>query len=183
MLISRKWSVRSGLLLLVLFAPGVVMADLEQGLKDCAAIVDGESRLECFDRLARAYERPAAPSVAAEPTPAAPLPDTTEQPPEPPPAVAEVRALDDEVGRSVTRTAGGDKKPRESWAADVDRCEEAVDGKMLFFFENGQIWKQAKSRRVAIADCGVEATLTKDMFGFKMALAGYDRTVRVRRIR
>ena len=167
MLMPRKSSVRSGLSMLILLAPGMVVADLDRELRDCAAIADDTSRLECFDRLAESRARPAVPPVAAEPASAA----------------AGAQALNDEVGRIARRAPDGGKRPRESWVADVDRCEEAVDGKMLFFFENGQIWKQTKSRRVSIEDCRVEATLTKDMFGFKMSLAGYDRTVRVRRIR
>ncbi len=183
MVMSGKLSVRCGLLGLMMLAPGLVVADLEQGLGDCAAITNDASRLECFDQLARGLERPAAPPVAVEPAPepAAPAP-VTESAGEAP-AVVEAQALDDEVGRTARRSPDGGKRPRESWVADVDRCEEAVDGKMLFFFENGQIWKQSKSRRVSIEDCSVEATLQKDMFGFKMTLAGYNRTVRVRRIR
>ena len=185
MLMPRKSSARSGLLMLILFAPGLVVADLDRELRDCAAIADDMSRLECFDRLAQSREQPAAPPVAAEPA-TAPTPApvaSSAAAPEPAPAVDEAQALDDEVGRTARRAPDGGKRPRESWVAEVSRCDEAVDGKMLFFFENGQIWKQSKSRRVSIEDCSVEATLTKDMFGFKMSLAGYDRTVRVRRIR
>jgi len=170
----------------MVLAPGLVVADLEQGIGDCAAIANDASRLECFDQLARSLERPAAaPLVAVGPEPELDPPAPVAEPEEEVPAVAEAEAqtLSDEVGRTARRSPDGGKRPLESWVAEVDRCEEAVDGKMLFFFENGQIWKQSKSRRVSIEDCGVEATLTKDMFGFKMSLAGYNRTVRVRRIR
>lgn len=172
------------LFMLVLLSPGLAYADLESDLRDCASIRQDAARLACFDGLSEGFgaaavvadvQPQAEAEVSATPAAAANESPASVGPP--------VQSLSDDVGRAATGPTAARDKQKESWSAAVTGCDEAVDGKMLFYFENGQIWKQSKSRRVSVKDCAVQATLEKDLFGFKMELAGYDRTIRVRRIR
>ncbi len=77
---------------------------------------------------------------------------------------------------------GEDAEP-ERFSATVTRCGESVDGRYLFYFENGQIWKQAKDNRLYFRDCQFDVTITKDFFGYKMQQAGEKKRIRIRRVR
>ena len=146
------------------------------GLVDCAAISDDMQRLACFDALAARHEgEPAAPP-APPPTPAA-------APASPAPS-ADVgpTPITDEIGRERVEGPSRDEAP--VYTANVTRCEEnRQSGQTYFFFENGQVWRQANYRRLRLRDCRFEVNLSEDNFGYSMYIPSEDRRFRVTRIR
>ena len=90
--------------------------------------------------------------------------------------------ITDEVGRERVEGAREDERPE--YSANVIRCEEnQQSGQTYFFFENGQVWKQANYRRLRFRECRFEVTLTEDNFGYSMHIPSRDRQFRVTRIR
>lgn len=67
--------------------------------------------------------------------------------------------------------------------AQVNRCEESVDGRYFFYLDNGQVWKQTRTDRYRYKDCNFSVTIIKDFFGHKMVTDDGERTVRVKLIR
>ncbi len=137
-------------------------------LADCAAIEDDTQRLACFDALAASHEAAPAPPPAP---PAAPV--VEESGPAP---------ITDEVGRERIERSAREEAP--VYTANVTRCEEnQQSGQTYFFFENGQVWRQANYRRLRFRDCRFEVNLTDDNFGYSMYIPSEDRRIRVTRIR
>lgn len=160
----------------------------DEDLLDCSRVENDVARLSCFDGLA-ARVRPAPPAApdVGEPEPmleavAESVPRAVAEPA--PKAVAEEASvvLTEDVGKTSVRE-DKPKKERPSWQANLTECPMGADGRLLFYFDNGQIWRQAKTRRHPVEDCLASAELTRDMFGFKMNVEGYGRTIRVQRIK
>jgi hypothetical protein len=170
---------------------------------DCRAIADAEERLACYDELASppaAEPEPAAvaepePSAAEPPQPADPPaakvteapapsqpPAATPPPSEPAAATAGEAVLTDEVGRENLKH--GQQEERElAVRGRLERCEKLRSGKYVFYFDNGQIWKQADSKRLSWKECNFEVTIGKDFFGYQMSRDDDDRSVRISRVR
>ncbi len=165
---------------LLLSAQSATANDVLPGsLAECASIADDTERLACFDAVASAHSTrpPAAPAAPAQPaTPEPPAPASAA------PAAAGPTPITDEVGRE--RVEGGrDEEPPE-YSATVTRCEEnQQSGQTYFYFENGQVWKQANYRRLRFRECRFDITLTEDNFGYVIYIPSKDRRVRVTRIR
>ena len=181
-------------LLLLSTAPAVADDALSEDIAACAAISDSEERLACFDALTAApAAEPAAPRISepASPAPAAvaaaPAATATAEPaaaavaPEPP-AAAGPTPITDDIGRE--RIEGGRDEERPEYAANVVRCEEnQQSGQTYFFFENGQVWRQANYRRLRFRECRFAVELSEDNFGYTMRIPSEDRRLRVTRIR
>ncbi len=145
--------------------------------KKCAEIEDDAERLACWDDLAT---RDPSELAHLAPTPAAPA----DSPPAPPAITVEEgpTPITDEIGRE--RVEGGREEERPEYSATVIRCEEnQQSGQTFFFFENGQVWKQANYRRLRFRECRFEITLSEDNFGYSLYIPSEDRRVRVTRIR
>ncbi len=136
-------------------------ADLAVELKACATIADRDARLSCFDRLSDGvvHESPAAgiPEPGSAPLPPNDPVDSTQRN-EPAPTSAQYGGL-------------------------VTSCKKSYYGNWLFFFENGQVWKEANNRNMRFKDCNFNAAITKDRFGYKMQIEGDDKNIRVKRNR
>lgn len=175
--------------------------------QDCRVIEDDAQRLACYDSQAlppKAAEAPLPADPANTPQPAEPVAappqiETAEpevvpqaaQPEEAPveqtvpaaaaPAATEAPArLDDEVGKE---SLGRDKQDEVFVHGTVVKCIEDATGKYLFYFDNGQIWKQKDNTIIRWKECAFDVTISKDFFGYKMIPAGETRKVRIGRVR
>lgn len=150
-------------------------------LGQCKRITDDAERLICFDAVAAMIgtQTTAAPPPErppAAPTPAA-VPETTT-----PAGTSGVVPLTDEVGKERVEGASVEASPK--YAGTVTRCEESrQSGQTYFFFENGQVWKQANYRRLNLRDCRFDVTVSKDTFGYELHIPAKDRRIRVSRVR
>lgn len=187
--------------------PAVTVADtsLGAGLQECAAITDDAERLSCFDALASTSRgmtaaAPTAPAVPAAPTvettPAVPAARTVETAPAAPPATpaepaapvavastapTDVVPLSDDVGKT---SAPGEKSNSPKYATKVSKCtENPQSGQYYFYFDNGQVWKQSKYRKLRWRECEFDVTIEKSAFGYDMYIPEKDRTIRVSRVR
>jgi len=189
----------------ILVLPGFSVADdsLAAGLENCAAIADDTDRLVCFDALAsNKAAPPAIPAVAevattqttpvapaAPPTAAAELPQAVpdaaaaELPQAVPDvAPAEVVPLSDDVGKSSVKRAEAPKS--QKYSTRVTRCvENKQSGQYYFYFDNGQVWKQSKYRRLRWKECEFDVIVTKGIWGYEMYIPEKDRTIRISRLR
>jgi hypothetical protein len=151
--------------------------NLSDRVRECKAIDEDAARLACYDGLVRA-EVSAAPTAPAAPAasvaPAAPVAEVAS----PPPAPASLGA---ETMRQKDRT--GEAAEKVEVSATVTRCGENADGRYVFYFSNGQVWKQSKDDRVHFSDCNFDVTITKDFFGYKMQQEGEKRRIRIKRLK
>lgn len=180
------------LLSILLVMASVVRADdLSDRMHACSAIENDAARLACFDGLvapkasvapveSAAPVEPVAPVAAAASV--APAPVATTEPvtdvAAPPPAPESLGA---ETLRHKNREA--EEKDEVRVSATVTRCGESAEGRYLFYFSNGQVWKQSKQDRVHFRDCNFDVTITKDFFGYKMQQVGEKRRIRIKRLK
>jgi hypothetical protein len=137
-------------------------------LKVCANTTDRDSRIACLEELAIQVRDAQAGAIKATPTQHEP--DVADLGPP---------ALKDDLGGE--RFAN---KPDLEDAQDrglITACTQGTDKKWYFYFENGQIWKQVSDRRLRFDECRFVATITKDMFGYKMLIEGHKRKIRISR--
>lgn len=146
---------------LVYFTPSHLFAadDIHGALQRCASIGDASERLDCYDGLS-GRKHPVLPVVVA-----------------PVEAPAEI---------SITEKLSGETKPKVAVAAvatKVTRCTKGSRGKYLFYLEGGEVWKQISDKRLWFKSCDFGATVSKDLFGYKMQIDGEKSSVRVSRVR
>lgn len=160
---------KTKIILALLVAGANAHADnLSDRVRECKAIGEDAARLACYDGLISA-------EVSAAPTaPAAPVAEVAS----PPPAPASLGA---ETMRQKDRT--GEAAEKIEVSATVTRCGENPDGRYVFYFSNGQVWKQSKDDRVYFRDCNFDVTITKDFFGYKMQQEGEKRRIRIKRLK
>lgn len=182
--------------------PLLAESDLRPALERCVAIVDDAARLVCYDSI---LLPPAAENAGAEPvesraasaeTPEAEVAtakSTRSGAPEVPGSApadvslpageTEVQPLDDSVGKQQIEAAK--QEDQLTYTARLIRCAESEPSRLtLFYFENGQVWKQRGSgRRLRLRDCDYEAEIKKDAIGFKLRIPEKKVHVRVARVR
>ena len=177
-------------------AANAQLADLMEKLKACARTVDDVARMACYDDLGRqalAEEADDAEIDNAAATPVAEIPAADA------PQVADIPAAAATVpvaaGAQVTDTEslpdilGGKDFEEESDTAEqgsrglITSCKKGPDKRWYFFFDNGQAWKQVENRRLSFDDCNFYATVTQDVFGYKMQIDGEKRKIRISRSR
>ena len=167
----------------------------------CQAMQDDAARLACYDSLksmttpeqessvvepAPAEQSPVE-SPAVAPPPAMPLPKEPERastgvaPVAKQPATAEPPPLDDETGQETMR--GNTEKDRPVVRGRVVSCREEPTGKYLFYFDNGQIWRQKDNKELRWKECAFDVTISKDFFGYRMVPDGDDKRVRIARVK
>ena len=168
-----------------------------QSLDDCQSLADDAARLACYDAaLAPREEPPAAPEPAPEPAvdpepvqAAAPEPEPEPQPqPAPPepepelqPAPAETTAvLTDDVGKESVKDA---EKDVLAVRGRIVQCQKGRSGKYVFWFDNGQVWRQKGSLTPRWKECSFDVTISKDVFGYTMLRDGEERTYRIDRVK
>jgi hypothetical protein len=129
--------------------------DLSDRVRECSTIGEDAARLACYDGLV-----------------------TAEASAVPPPAPASLGA---ETLRHKDRAVAAEEEIEV--AATVTQCGESADGRYVFYFSNGQVWKQSKDDRVSFRDCNFDVTITKDFFGYKMQQEGESRRIRIKRLK
>lgn len=152
--------------LLFLAAPPLLHADgvSQQALQACSAIDDASARLACYDE---AVGRPA-PAANTKATPAQEI-------------VAE-KTLDD-LGAETLPGASRAEDEELAVRARVTGCKKDARNKYMFFFENGQVWRQSSDKRVYIKDCNFEVTISRDFFGYRMLRDGDKGRIRIARVK
>jgi pyruvate/2-oxoglutarate dehydrogenase complex dihydrolipoamide acyltransferase (E2) component len=187
---------------------GVIAAANAAAQQDCRSIEDDALRLACYDgqampptpaevpqpvetveappkvEMTEPQAAPAAATPAAEKAPAAAAPAATEAP-APKPIAKEVPAaapapLDDEIGKE---SLGRDEKDELIVHGTVVRCAKDATKKYLFYFDNGQVWKQKDNTNIRWKECAFDVTITKDFFGYRMTPVGETRRVRIARLK
>ena len=157
-------------------AAGAQSADLADGMTACRAIENDADRLACYDGLA-GTEAPPDPQEAPTPPPvpeaaAVPAPPAADAPPPAP----------ENLGAEML-PAKSNEKEKISFSATLTRCGKAANGRYLFYFDNGQVWRQSNDGRLNLGDCKFDVTITKDFFGYKMQQVGEKKRIRIKRIR
>ena len=145
-------------------------------LKACAKLNELDARVTCYEELGQrllAEESAAtstAPTVSVSTKKAAPAAV----------AVTSTPQLSDELG--------GEEYEKKADPEDMNNqglitgCKKGPDKKWQFYFENGQVWRQVDDRRLSLkTDCRMLATITKDIFGFKMEVEGLKGNIRISR--
>lgn len=133
-------------------------------LQACSAIDDASARLACYDE------------AVGRPAPAANTSAT-------PPAEAPARKTLDDLGAETLPGAGRAEDEALAVRARVTGCKKDARKKYMFFFENGQVWRQSSDKRVYFKDCNFEVTISKDFFGYKMLRDGDKGRIRIARLK
>lgn len=180
---GQSASVVAALCLLLGFSTSRANQDaLQAELLRCAALPAETERVKCYDALAQRDPRQADTSAAVEPEKS----EAVEDPPAPPEPVTETSSaqtveITDDVGSE--QVAGSDDEEAAVYHATVTSCRKNSSGKVFFFFENGQIWKQTDYSRFRYRECEFDVTLTRDAFGYKMKIVDQKASYRVSRVK
>jgi hypothetical protein len=165
----------------------------------CQAMQDDTSRLACYDDL-NSPKPSAVEPATVDPAPAAPPPAepvaTTPPPVKTTPVESASRTptdsgprsaapvpepLNEEIGQQTLR--GDGKKAKVLVRGRVVRCQQDLRKKYLFYFDNGQIWKQKDNKRIRWKECEFDVTISEDVFGYKMVPDGETKQVRIARVK
>lgn len=170
-------------------------ADVSTELRRCALIDVSESRLACYDALSkREAERAAATAVAATPAGrapapvAAPAPSAAASAPPPVPSGSAPAASESAPDSGGESGFGLEEQRAEETKLIRSRIAGTFDGwsgKTEFPLENGQVWRQsAGGKLVAKAVDNPEVEIRRGFMGvYYLQVEGYNRTVKVRRIK
>ncbi|MDH3616314.1 MAG: hypothetical protein OEQ90_07560 [Gammaproteobacteria bacterium] len=189
-------------LLLTLWLAGLSIsiahaADPVEALRICAKMTDSDARLACYDELGqRVLEGESAdeqtpPETVAEAAAAATSTATAATQPalatepaettEPTGAATDVPSLPDHLGGTSFERES--EKGQFEHRGLVTSCKKGADDRWYFFFENGQVWKQANKSNRRFKECHYFVTVTRDGFGYKMQVDGETAKIRVARKR
>ena len=121
-------------------------------LRECARTEDSEKRIACYEALGKRV-----------------LDEEVESEDSMPPAT---------VVENPNLEEDDEYKPIHG---HVRSCQQASDSRWFFILDSGDVWKQSGGRARRFKDCDFDVTIRKDVFGYKMTIAGDDQTVRVKR--
>lgn len=160
-----------------LLAGNAVAGDLQQAIETCAAIGEDSDRLDCFDKLASAGKSDVVP-VAAEPTQSAA--ETA--------VVAEASSVAEPEPTSPPilpkPVDGDDSGGNIEFNVRLTRCAQtSATGRQIYYFDNGEIWRQSNNSRKKVRDCDTPVTVEQDVFGYKMHVASEKRSIRITPVR
>lgn len=65
----------------------------------------------------------------------------------------------------------------------VERCVKGRSGKYVFYFDNGQVWRQRGNARAKWKECSFDVVISKDAFGYTLVEVGETRKIRIDRVR
>ena len=184
--------IAAGLILVAVHAPAFTAELDSPAFFECRRLERDASRLACYDSIGS----PPAPTVdAIEPQGAPPsTAEAVDLPASVPPAATisaaattapttEYVPLDDDVGQETLSRANGEDKGEPTVRGRVVSCQKDASGKYLFYFDNGQVWRQKDNARLRWNDCAFDVMFTKDMFGYKMNQAGEKKKIRIARVK
>lgn len=135
-----------------------------EALQACSAIDDASARLACYDK---AVGRPA----PAADTKATPAEETA------------AKKTPDDLGAETLPGARRSDDEELAVRARVTGCKKDSRNKYMFFFENGQVWRQSSDKRVYFKDCNFEVTISRDFFGYRMLRDGDKGRIRIARVK
>ena len=150
-------------------------------LKACAKTSDRDARVACYEELGqRLLEQEdvttSTGSTVSDSTQVAPAAATATA------AVMSTPQLSNELGGDEFEKKAGMEITGNQ--GQIIGCKKGPDKKWYFYFESGQVWKQVNDRRLSLKeDCEMRATITEDVFGYKMVTDGLKGTIRVSRRR
>ena len=140
---------------IALIASTMVHAQDSSDMARCAELENADARLACYDEV---------------------IGRSSSSPKEPNP-------LTEEVGQEQLDSKDKPDQEPGAFAGRVTDCRQDADDKWYFYFANGQVWKERNSGRQRFKDCDFEATITKDVFGYKMQIDGEGKKIRIGRVR
>ena len=173
----------AALFLTLLLSSAMAQQDaLQDELLRCAGLPTETERVQCYAALAKRNPRPAETSAADRPEESTTVTDSP-VPPEPvaEPSSAQSVGITDDVGRE--QLDGGEDAEAAAYHVRVTSCQKNSSGRVFFFFENGQIWKQTDYSRIRYRECDFDVILTRDSFGYKMKVVGKKSSYRVSRVK
>ena len=141
-------------------------AETVEELKACTRLTDRDARLACFDNLGERVLR--------------------EEPAEMEQAQGKMAQSEAETGTSTDAKPLPDnygKANPSQYDGLITSCKKGHSGRWYFVFDNGQVWKQVNKRNLRLKECNFNATITQDMFGYKLRIDDVEKTIRVRRER
>lgn len=143
-----------------LFAAAAVSAEssIYEALQACSSIESTADRLACFDALSSEQA----------------ISETANSPPD--------SALDT-LGEEMLPDYDREDAQKISVAAHVSSCPRNARKKLMFYFENGHVWKQVDNKRLRYKDCDFDVVISKDGFGYKMQQLGEESKIRISRVR
>ena len=201
------------LALLMLAAPAAAdEQSTAAAFMECARLADDARRLACYDRLATdlielglsrqsaaaaetptpspeaAAAAPAATAAAARPAP--PPPAAPPSAPAPQPATAASAPVTTAAAPSQAEADFGSERLDGGKGSDVDEIRSRYvgeftgwDGKTIFRLENGQVWQQTRSGRLAWRADSPMITIKRGMLGgYRLSVEGVNKQVYVKRI-
>ena len=159
-----------------------------EALRACAQLADPGARLACYDNLGErvlagdASDEASAPEKAVAASDGRPAKEAPVAAPSAAPTATGSPAPAS-VGRSTDSSFGKKTAEQVSFNGVVTSCKKGHYGNWFFIFEGGQVWQEVNMRNRRFKNCNFKATITKDMFGYKMQIEGQDKSIRVRRNR
>lgn len=177
---NRRLAGKGAVITLMLVAGHTGAQDAAE-LARCSTIEDGAERLACYDAASGKNEpapEPAlepAPEPATEPLLVAPVEEAATQ--------DDIAVLTDEVGQEQLDRDEPQDEERTMVRGTVTSCERDPSGRYYFVFDNGQVWKQKDSDRLAFRDCRFDVSIERDFFGYRMRIEGQGKDIRISRIR
>ena len=161
------------LLIPVFTSSGVAQSvDPVEELKVCAKMTDRDARFACFDDLGERVLRED--SADKKPTQG-----NGAQPEAVMATATNAQSPVDDTGQSTL--ADNQTSTSIQYGGLMTSCQKGRYGDWFFIFDNGQVWKSLNKRNLRFNDCNLNATITKDRFGYDMQIDGVEKTVRVRR--
>jgi hypothetical protein len=162
----------------------------------CSSIVQDTVRLACYDEVSKEAGRE---PMAAEQIQQEVAPVVDAAPPSVPVEAAEVSTesvaetaasaapqehvtpLTDDIGLSSVER--DDPEGQQIIRGTVTGCRLDASGKYLFYFDNGQVWKQSGTSRRKYENCEFEASIMRDAFGYRMLPDGETQRIRITRVK
>ena len=150
-------------LLGALFAITAQLSIADENITDqvmgCAAVDDVSLRLACYDKIGgRQNPTPAIGGMPAAPT-------------------------DGMGSEQLPKKAEQEKEAKGPVLARVNRCTKDARKKYVFYFDDGQVWKQVNDKKLNYKECDFMVTIKKDFFGYKMQIEGENFKIRISRVR
>lgn len=150
---------------------------LKSQILECSSIKEYVKRLNCFDLLSESL-------LVTKETEATPKKVTKKTETEKAAIANNQESIKQAKSKKIPTDLGGSAftengKPK-GYQGNVISCKASQDNKWFYYFENGQVWKQADNRRIRHKECKFTATIRKDGFGYIM-LFGNNKKVRISR--
>jgi hypothetical protein len=161
--IGARYAAFPGVFFLLVPILSYADGDLPDELRRCHSIDDSSARLACYD------------SHSGRPTPAEIAPTSASEP--------QLQKAPDDLGSEMLPPGSRGEVEKLLVRATVIRCQKNTQEKNLFFFDNGQVWKQKSNSRRKFKDCSFDVTITQDFFGYKMQPDGQKGQIRISRIK